>query len=74
MSSNQLQSSTTDSVVTSPRSKQTAPITTANPREIAVVHGRDSEVTSAVFEFLRALDLHPREWEELLSRASAATS
>jgi hypothetical protein len=44
-----------------------------NPHEVAVVHGRDSEVTSAVFEFLRALDLRPREWEELLTRAAAAT-
>ena len=44
-----------------------------NPREIAVVHGRDIEVTNAVFGFLRALDLHPREWEELLSKAPDAT-
>ncbi len=46
---------------------------TINPREIAVVHGRDSEVTNTVFEFLRSLDLHPREWEELLSKTSNAT-
>lgn len=73
MSNKPAESSTTDSVVTAPRADHTAPITAINPREIAVVHGRDSEVTSAVFEFLRALDLHPREWEELLTRASAAT-
>lgn len=66
-------SSVADAVVTSPRESPATPVTTANPREIAVVHGRDSEVSSAVFEFLRALDLHPLEWEELLSRASAAT-
>jgi len=44
-----------------------------DPRQIAVVHGRDPDLSSAVFEFLRALDLHPREWEELLSQASTAT-
>lgn len=73
MSNNPDEFSTIDSVVTAPRADRTAPITATNPREIAVVHGRDMEVTSAVFEFLRALDLRPREWEELLSRASAAT-
>jgi hypothetical protein len=73
MSNDPGESSATDSVVTAPRTDRTAPITATNPREIAVVHGRDMEVTSAVFEFLRALDLRPREWEELLSRVSAAT-
>lgn len=67
------QSSPTGPLVTSPRASPTTPITGANPREVAVVHGRDSEVTQAVFEFLRALDLRPLEWEEVLSRASAAT-
>jgi len=62
-----------DPIVTSPRESPTTLITGVNPREIAVVHGRDSEVTSAVFEFLRALDLRPREWEELLTRATEAT-
>lgn len=65
--------SSSNSVVTTPRPKPAAPISVTNPREIAVVHGRDFEVRSAVFEFLRSLDLHPREWEELLSRASSAT-
>lgn len=71
MSSDPVQPS--DSVVTSPGVSRAAPSAALNPREVAVVHGRDSEVASAVFEFLRALDLHPREWEELLGRASAAT-
>ena len=59
MSNDPIESSATDSVVTAPRTDRTTPITATNPREIAVVHGRDMEVTSAVFEFLRALDLHP---------------
>jgi len=70
---NESKKSDIDSVVSSPRTKQIVPPITANPREIAVVHGRDYEVSSAVFEFLRTLDLHPIEWEELLNRASAAT-
>ena len=65
--------SDSDPVVTQPRTSIGGPITGANPREVAVVHGRDAEVTSAVFEFLRALDLRPLEWEELVSRAPAAT-
>jgi len=73
MSSDPVQPSGSDSVLTSPRVSRATPSAAGNPREVAVVHGRDSEVASAVFEFLRALDLHPREWEELLSRASAAT-
>jgi predicted nucleotide-binding protein len=73
MSTDPRQSSASDAVVTTPHRSPAAPISTANPREIAVVHGRDAEVNSAVFEFLRALDLHPREWEELLTRATAAT-
>ncbi|TXT35599.1 MAG: hypothetical protein FD135_4807 [Comamonadaceae bacterium] len=67
------QSLPSDVVVTTPHRSHAAPITTANPREIAVVHGRDTEVNLAVYEFLRALDLHPREWEELLTRATSAT-
>ncbi|MCK9363478.1 MAG: nucleotide-binding protein [Syntrophales bacterium] len=45
----------------------------SNSREIAVVHGRDSEVSSAIFDLLRKLDLHPLEWEELLIRSTVAT-
>ena len=66
-------SSGVDSVVTSPSEGRAAPSTAVNPRDVAVVHGRDADVASAVFEFLRALDLRPREWEELLGRASSAT-
>lgn len=59
--------------VRSQQGSPTTPITRPNPREVAVVHGRDSQVTQAVFEFLRSLDLRPLEWEEVLARASAAT-
>ena len=68
-----VKSSSRDSIVTAPKADRTSPITATNPREVAVVHGRDIEVTSAIFEFLRALDLRPREWDELLTRVSVAT-
>jgi len=68
-----VESSDRDSVVTAPRADRMSPITATNPREVAVVHGRDTEVTSAVFEFLRSLDLRPREWDELITRMSVAT-
>ena len=33
-------------------------------REVFVVHGRDTTARDALFEFLRAIDLHPLEWSE----------
>jgi predicted nucleotide-binding protein len=39
-----------------------------DPKAVFVVHGRNSALRSAMFEFLRALELHPLEWDELISR------
>ena len=36
-------------------------------REVFVVHGRNLAARDALFEFLRALDLHPLEWAEAVS-------
>lgn len=36
-------------------------------RDIFVVHGRDGRIKSQMFAFLRALDLKPLEWSELVS-------
>ena len=33
-------------------------------RDVFVVHGRNTEARDALFEFLRAIDLHPLEWSE----------
>ncbi len=38
-----------------------------NAREVFVVHGRNLAARDALFEFLRALDLHPLEWAEAVS-------
>ncbi len=35
-------------------------------REVFVVHGRNCAAREALFEFLRALDLHPLEWSEFV--------
>ena len=38
----------------------------ANAREVFVVHGRNNEARDALFDFLRAIDLHPLEWSEVV--------
>lgn len=35
-------------------------------RAVFVVHGRDEPLRQAIFEFLRALDLRPLEWDEVI--------
>lgn len=40
-----------------------------DPRDVFVVHGRNGRLRDAMFTFLRALDLHPMEWSELLAEA-----
>ena len=39
----------------------------ADSREVFVVHGRNLLARDALFEFLRAIDLHPLEWSEAIS-------
>ncbi|MEU3828399.1 hypothetical protein GT045_08625 [Streptomyces sp. SID486] len=42
-------------------------------RNVFVVHGRDEEVRTKMFDLLRLLDLRPLEWEDLV-RATGKTS
>jgi predicted nucleotide-binding protein len=37
----------------------------SDPSKVAVVYGRNEAARRAIFEFLRAIDLHPMEWSEL---------
>lgn len=39
-----------------------------NRRNVLVVHGRDVRLRDAMFQFLRALDLNPIEWDEAVAR------
>jgi predicted nucleotide-binding protein len=41
-------------------------------RRVFVIHGRDEEARKAVFDFLRALGLHPLEWEQLVKAMRSA--
>jgi hypothetical protein len=45
----------------------------ADPRNVFVVYGRDSEATGALWTFLEAIDLHPMSWEELVHSTGMAT-
>ena len=36
-------------------------------REVFVIHGRNAPARDAMFAFLRALELHPLEWQELVA-------
>ncbi len=47
---------------------RTEPIIKAeiNKRAVFVVHGRNEEIRSAMFEFLRAIGLEPIEWEKAI--------
>ena len=41
-------------------------------RNVFVVYGRDEEARRAIFEFLRALDLRPLQWESVVSETRSA--
>ena len=44
-----------------------------NGREVFVVHGRNDRARDALFQFLRAIDLYPLEWNEAV-RSTGKTS
>jgi len=56
-----------------PSPGSTAPPTTADPRTVFVIHGRDDKARDALFTFLRSIDLHPLEWSEALSATASPT-
>jgi predicted nucleotide-binding protein len=37
-------------------------------RKVFVVYGRDGQAERAIFDFLRAIDLHPLEWEQVVKQ------
>jgi Predicted nucleotide-binding protein containing TIR-like domain len=38
-------------------------------KSVFVVHGRDVQLRKSMFDFLRALDLHPLEWDHAIEQA-----
>ena len=45
----------------------------ADARNVFVVHGRDEDNRRAMFDFLRALDLRPMEWESMVHELEAGS-
>ena len=43
------------------------PASSADPRKVMVVHGRDAVARRSMFDFLRALRLDPQEWSALVA-------
>jgi predicted nucleotide-binding protein len=44
-----------------------------DPRKVMVIHGRDAEAASSMFQFLRALSLEPLEWSSLVAQTQSGT-
>ncbi|HUT75308.1 MAG TPA: nucleotide-binding protein [Armatimonadota bacterium] len=47
-----------------PSADSTTPPATVDPRYVLVIHGRDAKARTALFQFLRLINLHPIEWSE----------
>ena len=47
--------------------------TKPDPRCVVVVHGRDDAARLALFDFLRAIDLRPLEWQALVRESRSAS-
>ena len=50
-------------------SKVKKPARTTKGKSVFVVHGRDVALRKSMFDFLRALDLHPLEWDHAIAQA-----
>jgi WD40 repeat protein len=44
-----------------------------NRKAVMVIYGHDKEANDALFDWLRAIGLQPREWNQLISAAGAAS-
>jgi predicted nucleotide-binding protein len=44
-----------------------------DPRKVFVVHGRNNTARTAMFEFLRSLQLHPLQWGEVVKETGEAS-
>ena len=60
-----------DATETAPVAQQPRPAEGA--RDVFVVHGRNAAARDALFDLLRAIDLHPLEWSEAVQRTGKAS-
>jgi predicted nucleotide-binding protein len=53
--------------------RATAPVAANDPSAVMVVHGQDEPAARALFDWLRAVGLRPREWSQLVQSTEAAS-
>ena len=53
--------------------KEVVVMAETDKRKVFVVHGRNTKARESVFAFLRAIDLAPMEWEEVIALTGQAT-
>jgi predicted nucleotide-binding protein len=52
---------------------EAAPSLAANRKAVMVIYGHDTEAKDALFNWLRAIGLQPREWSQLVSTTGSAS-
>jgi predicted nucleotide-binding protein len=55
-----------------PKALRASPVRVTRDNSLFVVHGRDTDLTASMYQFLRALGLNPLEWSQAIKNAKGA--
>jgi hypothetical protein len=53
--------------------QEPGPLAAEDTAAVMVVHGRDADAATALFDWLRAIGLRPREWGQLVARSGSGS-